>query len=110
MNLRAVYGGRIATVVAVDDVSFDVASGECVALVGQSGSGKTTVARCVVGLHSPAAGSIRLDGAELAHRAGARSRQERRRIQIVFQNPFESLNPRQSVAEAMSWPAQTLGG
>jgi peptide/nickel transport system ATP-binding protein len=109
-NLRAVYGGRIATVVAVDDVSFDVASGECVALVGQSGSGKTTVARCVVGLHAPAAGSIRLDGADLAHKAGARSRVERRRIQIVFQNPFESLNPRQSVAEAVSWPAQTLGG
>jgi peptide/nickel transport system ATP-binding protein len=109
-NLRAVYGGRIATVVAVDDVSFDVASGECVALVGQSGSGKTTVARCVVGLHSPDAGSIRLDGADLAAKAGARSRQERRRIQIVFQNPFESLNPRQSVAEAVSWPGQTLGG
>jgi peptide/nickel transport system ATP-binding protein len=109
-NLRAVYGGRIATVVAVDDVSFDVSSGECVALVGQSGSGKTTVARCVVGLHPPAAGSIRLDGATLAARAGARSRQERRRIQIVFQNPFESLNPRQSVADAISWPAQTLGG
>ncbi len=109
-NLRAVYGGRIATVVAVDDVSFDVASGECVALVGQSGSGKTTVARCVVGLHPPASGAIRLDGTELAHRAGARSRQERRRIQIVFQNPFESLNPRQSVAEAVSWPGQTLGG
>jgi peptide/nickel transport system ATP-binding protein len=109
-NLRAVYGGRIATVVAVDDVSFDVASGECVALVGQSGSGKTTVARCVVGLHSPDAGSIRLDGADLAAKAGARSRVERRRIQIVFQNPFESLNPRQSVAEAVSWPGQTLGG
>jgi peptide/nickel transport system ATP-binding protein len=109
-NLRAVYGGRIATVVAVDDVSFDVASGECVALVGQSGSGKTTVARCVVGLHAPAAGAIRLDGEELAHKAGTRSRQQRRRIQIVFQNPFESLNPRQSVAEAVSWPALTLGG
>ena len=109
-NLRAVYGGRTATVVAVDDVSFSVTSGECVALVGQSGSGKTTVARCVVGLHSPAAGSIRLEGAELAAKAGARSRQERRRIQIVFQNPFESLNPRQSVAEAVSWPGQTLGG
>jgi peptide/nickel transport system ATP-binding protein len=109
-NLRAVYGGRIATVVAVDDVSFDVSSGECVALVGQSGSGKTTVARCVVGLHPPAAGSIRLDGAPLAERASARSRQARRRIQIVFQNPFESLNPRQSVADAISWPAQTLAG
>jgi peptide/nickel transport system ATP-binding protein len=109
-NLRAVYGGRIATVVAVDDVSFAVSSGECVALVGQSGSGKTTVARCVVGLHPPAAGAIRLDGVQLAARAGARSRQQRRRIQIVFQNPFESLNPRQSVAEAVSWPAQTLGG
>jgi peptide/nickel transport system ATP-binding protein len=58
----------------------------------------------VVGLHSPDAGSIRLEGAELAAKAGARSRQERRRIQIVFQNPYASLNPRRSIGQTLAEP------
>ena len=93
-SLRAVYRARDGDVVAADDVSFTVAPGECVAIVGESGSGKTTIARCVAGLHRPAAGRILLDGALLAGEAKQRDRTARRRIQIVFQNPYDSLNPR----------------
>jgi peptide/nickel transport system ATP-binding protein len=97
-------------VVAATDVSFTIERGECVALVGESGSGKTTIARCVAGLHSPAHGRILLDGSELAPSAGRRTREERRRIQIVFQNPYDSLNPRHRVADAIARPMTILGG
>jgi peptide/nickel transport system ATP-binding protein len=107
-GLRAEHGGRFATVVAADDVSFSLAGGECVALVGESGSGKTTIARCVAGLHPPAAGWILLGGVELAGKARKREREQRRRIQIVFQNPYDSLNPRHRVADAVARPARVL--
>jgi peptide/nickel transport system ATP-binding protein len=107
-GLRAEHGGRFAPVVAADDVSFDVAAGECVALVGESGSGKTTIARCIAGLHPPAAGRILLDGEALAAMAKSRERDQRRRIQIVFQNPYDSLNPRHRVSDAVSRPARVL--
>ena len=107
-GLRAEHGGRFAAVVAADDVSFEVAAGECVALVGESGSGKTTIARCIAGLHPPAAGRILLDGAVLAGMAKRRERDERRRIQIVFQNPYDSLNPRHRVSDAVARPARVL--
>jgi peptide/nickel transport system ATP-binding protein len=106
--LRAVHGRGSRALVAADDVSFDVRYGESVGLVGESGSGKTTVARCVAGLHAPAAGRIVLDGQELAGRAKDRSRQTRQRIQIVFQNPYDSLNPRHRVIDAVARPAQVL--
>jgi peptide/nickel transport system ATP-binding protein len=97
-------------VTAVSDVTFSVRSGECLALVGESGSGKTTIARCIVGLHRASAGSIDFDGQELASLARQRTREERRRVQVVFQNPYESLNPRQSVANQVGWPARALRG
>jgi peptide/nickel transport system ATP-binding protein len=106
-HLRAVYG-RIDPVVAAEDVSFAVGRARCVALVGESGSGKTTIARCVAGLHPPAAGRILLDGAPLAARARSRSRDARRRIQLVFQNPYDSLNPRHRVVDAITRPARIL--
>jgi peptide/nickel transport system ATP-binding protein len=106
--LRAEHRGRQETVVAVQDVSFSVAGGECLALVGESGSGKTTIARCIVGLHSPTAGRVVLDGAPLAPRAADRPREARRRIQIVFQNPDDSLNPRHRVGDAIARPARVL--
>jgi peptide/nickel transport system ATP-binding protein len=107
-RLRALYHTRGGTVVAADDVSFDVGPGEAVALVGESGSGKTTIARCVVGLVSPAGGRIALDGIELPGRARARTTEQRRRIQIVFQNPYDSLNPRHRVLDAVARPAVHL--
>ena len=108
--LLAVHASRAGTVVAADRVSLAVAAGECVALVGESGSGKTTIARCVAGLHAPAAGRILLDGRPLAARARARSQDERRRLQIVFQNPYDSLNPRHRVGDSIGRPARLLRG
>jgi peptide/nickel transport system ATP-binding protein len=109
-ELRAEHRGRGSSVVAASQVSFAIAGGECVALVGESGSGKTTIARCVAGLHSPARGSILLDGTPLAPLAAGRTRDERRRIQIVFQNPYDSLNPRHRIADSIARPARMLRG
>jgi peptide/nickel transport system ATP-binding protein len=108
--LRADHRGRGVSIVAAANVSFAVAAGECVALVGESGSGKTTIARCVAGLHAPAGGRILLDGEPLAALAAGRTREERRRVQIVFQNPYDSLNPRHRVADSIARPARTLRG
>jgi peptide/nickel transport system ATP-binding protein len=107
-SLRAEHRSRLGRTVAADDVSFTVERGACVALVGESGSGKTTIARCVAGLHEPAQGSIELNGVPLARAAKRRSLDERRQVQIVFQNPYESLNPRHRVADAVARPARIL--
>jgi peptide/nickel transport system ATP-binding protein len=109
-SLRAEHVGRHVTVVAADDVSFDLVSGECLALVGQSGSGKSTIARCLAGLHRPTRGEIVLDGERLAAAAGRRTREQRRRLQIVFQNPYDSLNPRHDVRSTITWSARRLRG
>jgi peptide/nickel transport system ATP-binding protein len=93
---------------AVSDVSFGIPQGRCVALVGESGSGKTTVGRCIAGLHEPTSGSIVFDGQQLAGSARGRSLDQRRRIQIVFQNPFESLNPRHRVSSSIERPLRVL--
>jgi peptide/nickel transport system ATP-binding protein len=108
-HLRAVHG-RIDPVVAADDVSFAVGRARCVALVGESGSGKTTIARCVAGLHALESGRILLDGEPLPARTRRRSQEARRRIQLVFQNPYDSLNPRHRVGEAIARPARVLRG
>jgi peptide/nickel transport system ATP-binding protein len=93
---------------AVDDVSFAVPQGRCVALVGESGSGKTTVGRCIAGLHVPTSGRIVFDGEELKGSARQRTLDQRRRIQIIFQNPFESLNPRHRVSSSIERPLRVL--
>ncbi len=107
-NVVATHRTRVDRVVAAEDISFTIAAGECVALVGESGSGKTTIARCVVGLHTPDTGTIELDGQLLAGRAGDRPVEMRRRVQIVFQNPYDSLNPRHTVADVVERPARQL--
>jgi peptide/nickel transport system ATP-binding protein len=94
----------------VDDVSFELARGASLAIVSESGSGKTTTARCVAGLHAPSAGRIRLAGEPLAPRAGSRTRLQRRRLQIVFQNPYDSLNPRRRIRDEIARPARLLRG
>jgi peptide/nickel transport system ATP-binding protein len=101
-RLVACYGH--AGPLAVQGVSFTIAPRECLAIVGESGSGKTTVARCLAGLHVPESGSLLFDGAPLAARARARPADVRRRIQIVFQNPDASLNPRQTVEDIVARP------
>lgn len=109
-HLTAVHRDGRQTVVAANDVSFTVPRGACVALVGESGSGKTTIARVIAGLHRPSAGRITLDGAELAARAQKRPREQRRRCQIIFQDPYESLNPRRRIGEEIARPARLLRG
>lgn len=109
-DLRADYGRGRRRTTAVHGVGFTVAPGECVALVGESGSGKSTIARCAAGLHPPSGGEIRFDGEPLEPRVRDRSRSARRRIQIVFQNPYDSLNPRITVGAAVARPLEMLRG
>jgi peptide/nickel transport system ATP-binding protein len=101
---------RRQAVRALDDVSFALGSHETLGIVGESGSGKTTHARCIVGLHRPAAGTITFAGTPLRSRAIEREADTRRRIQIVFQNPDGSLNPRSSVAQIIERPLQQFFG
>jgi peptide/nickel transport system ATP-binding protein len=109
-ELRAEHRGRGEVVVAASDVSFTLGRGECVALVGESGSGKTTIARTIAGLHRLTSGRILLGDEELAPQARRRSRAQRQRIQIVFQDPSDALNPRHAVRSAVARPAQMLRG
>jgi peptide/nickel transport system ATP-binding protein len=101
--------GRAPVVRAVDGVSLTVARGETLALVGESGSGKSTTARCVVGLIEPTAGDIRVDGGPVPRRPSAWPRALRRRLQIVFQNPDLTLNPRRAVLQAVARPLALFG-
>lgn len=103
-GLRASHRGRAETVIAADDVDLDVPTGSCVALIGASGSGKTTIGRCIAGLHRPDSGTLTLDGAPLTPTARGRTPEQRRRIQIVFQNPADSLNPRRPIGAELARP------
>jgi peptide/nickel transport system ATP-binding protein len=94
---------------AVDGVSFSVARGETLALVGESGCGKTTTAKSVMRLVEPTSGSVRLDGEELVGLPAGRMRQRRRDLQIIFQDPYASLNPRLSAGDIVSEPLKNFG-
>jgi len=83
------------------DVNLEVRKGQTLGIVGESGSGKSTVARCIVRLIEPSSGEIRLGGTDLARMRPRALRPLRRRVQIVFQDPYRSLNPRRSVGEAI---------
>jgi oligopeptide transport system ATP-binding protein len=89
---------------AVDDVSFDVYAGQTLGLVGESGSGKSTTGYCVLQLLKPTAGSVKFDGKELTTMNRRGLRQMRREIQIVFQDPYASLNPRMTVGDIVGEP------
>jgi peptide/nickel transport system ATP-binding protein len=109
-GLSAGYRSSAGRTDAVRGVSFAIRPSEAVALVGESGSGKTTIARCIAGLHVDGSGEITFGGQPLPWGAKRRSRELRRMIQIVFQNPFDSLNPRQSVQQQIARPARLLRG
>lgn len=102
MHLSAGYGHRNV----VHDVNLELARHECLALVGESGSGKTTLARSIAGLRSERTGQITLHGVPLAPSARGRTREQRRMIQYVFQNPYGSLNPRRTVGDIIRQPLE----
>jgi peptide/nickel transport system ATP-binding protein len=102
-------GSRAATFRAVDDVSFQVPAGTTHAIVGESGSGKTTTARMVARFETPTAGSIALAGEDITDARGAALRALRRRVQLVYQNPFSTLDPRQRIRDIVEEPLQNFG-
>ena len=107
VGLDKTYGGqgwfssKRHEVHAAKAVNFTIRKGETLGIVGESGSGKSTVARCVVRLIDPSAGTIDLEGDDLAKLSGAKLRALRKRVQIVFQDPYRSLNPRRTVGETI---------
>jgi oligopeptide transport system ATP-binding protein len=107
-NVRRQDGSR-AELRAVDGVSFSIARGEVLGLVGESGSGKTTVGHLVLRVVEPSAGTIRLDGVDISGLSASALRPYRRRMQIVFQDPFSSLNPRMTVGDAIGEPLAIHG-
>ena len=105
-GLSKIYGSRSIwrssrVVKAAQDVSVDIRKGETLGIVGESGSGKTTVARCIARLIEPSAGQIMIGGTNVAHLPERTLRPHRRNIQIVFQDPYRSLNPRRTVGRAI---------
>jgi len=106
--LKSGLFGRVQGYIrAVDDVTLDIEKGETLGLVGESGSGKTTLGRCILRLIEPTAGDIYFEDTNITELKGKSLKPFRRYIQAVFQNPFQSLNPRMSVADIISEPLRT---
>ncbi len=107
---RTLLGRRRPVLRAVDGVSLSVARGSTLGIVGESGCGKSTLARMMVGLLAPSAGQLDIDGASIAELARRDRRALHRRIQMVFQDPLGSLNPRRTVQQILTAPLQALRG
>ncbi|HEV8471782.1 MAG TPA: dipeptide ABC transporter ATP-binding protein [Methylomirabilota bacterium] len=103
------FGGPRGLVRAVDDVSFSLRRGETLGLVGESGCGKTTTGRCILQLERPTSGQIVLEGRDLAGLDAGELRAVRRRMQVIFQDPYSSLNPRMTVGEIVAEPLAVHG-
>jgi oligopeptide/dipeptide ABC transporter ATP-binding protein len=104
---RALFGAPSAPIAAVDGVSLAVGRGECLGLVGESGCGKTTLGRAILRLSPITSGAIAFDGVELVGLGGRELRRLRRRMQMIFQDPYSSLDPKMTVAQILSEPITT---
>ena len=108
-GLKTHFNLREGMLKAVDGISFSLAPDEVLCIVGESGSGKTTVARCIARLTDPSSGEIFLDGKEIGRLRTGQLRPYRRRIQIIFQDPYRSLNPRRVVGDSIIEGATNYG-
>ena len=104
-----VFGNTTAVVRAVDGVTFSIDRGETLSLVGESGCGKSTVGRAILRLITPTSGEVHLDGKRIDNLPAAQLRPLRQRIQVVFQDPYSSLNPRMSVRDLLAEPITNFG-
>ena len=100
---------EVAQVKAVDDISFSIQKGETLGLVGESGCGKTTAGRCILQLYKPTAGEVIFEGTDLTKLGARQMRQMRRQMQIIFQDPFSSLNPRMTAGDIIGEPLVVHG-
>lgn len=103
-DLKQYFATVQGTVKAVDGVSFSVKAGETLGIVGESGSGKSTIAYTIAGIYQPTAGRIEFNGQDIGMRSNRRSRNLKKEIQIVFQDPGSSLNPRRSIKQILELP------
>jgi len=103
------FFGKTETVQAVDDVSFEIGAGEAVGLVGESGCGKSTTGRLITRLIDPTAGSIEFDGEEISNKNSKQLLSIRPKLQMIFQDPYASLNPRHTVGTIISTPMKING-
>ena len=105
-NLKKYFETRLGTLHAVDDVSFKIKRGETLGLVGESGCGKSTIGRLILGLQTATSGEILFNGKDVCKMSKQELKNVRKDLQIIFQDPFSSLNPRMSVSEIIREPLQ----
>src|SRR5215211_6996276 len=101
---RGLFQRQVGAIRAVDGVSFEVRRGETLGLVGESGCGKSTTGRAILQLYKPTAGEVNFDGTNLIKLKGEDLRHMRRKMQMIFQDPYASLNPRMTVGEIVGEP------